>query len=164
MKKLTDVLKIRKSAWFKFGILIKKWLTQDAIKGLTQGNEIGYKSIVYKDYKSRGMKAKTLKRKVKPYDGVAIKSRKTGTINMMLTGQLFRGLFPSGIIRTRKYVTGVIMAYKNKDAGKIEGNEDRGVNVRTLNEKNIKKAQKEIMRMLDKPIKEYVNEKIIIKV
>lgn len=159
MNKLKDILKIKKSIWYKLGIYIKKWITQDAIKGLTQGDKVPYKNSTYKDYKKRGMKAKTLNRHVKPYDGVSIKNRRTGFVNMMLTGQLFAGLFPVKALNN-----GIVMSYKEKDEKKIEGNEARGVNIRTLNEKNQKKALKYYSDALEKNIKEYTKKEIIIKI
>ena len=158
MKKLKDVLKIRKSAWMKLGIFIKKWITTDAMVGVVQGKQRPYKSQSYKDYKSRGMRRKTDGKLLKSMNNHNPKNTLTKNVNMMLTGRLFKGLKP--VSSTYHSVT---MSYNASDADKIEGAEDNGTNIRTLSPKNQRNVKKEIMIMLDKPIKEYVNEKIIIK-
>ena len=116
-----------------------------------------YRSEKYKEYKRLWMAKKTGGTKIKPYVGVSVRSNKTRSVNMLLTGQLIDGLEYHSSDKTS-----LTMSYKKKDENKIKGNEDLGRDIRTLNEVNIKKVKKQIVKYFDANIRKHIKKNITI--
>jgi hypothetical protein len=90
----------------------------------------------------------TTGKRLKAYQGVSITSRETSFVNMILTGQLFRGL------KVKSYdETGVTIGYDSKDAMKIVGNRAYGREVVGLNDDNIKKVKEELIKGIDENLR-----------
>lgn len=86
-------------------------------------------------------------------------SNHTASVNMMLTGFTISGL---------KYKnsddTSMTIGYLDKDGDKIEGNENWGRDIRTLNDKNKDKTLKLLEDEFLKNIKDWEKTRIVIKV
>jgi len=77
----------------------------------------------------------------------------------MVTGQTGKGLHLDEILPN-----GVVMAYMPEDAKKILGNEDMGRIITTLSEKNQKIIFKMFSDMLDKIVKDWARQDIVLTV
>jgi hypothetical protein len=133
--------------WADIWVTIKNRINRDAKSGILQGenHSDNYVSKSYKKYKNNYMNRftdRTGKKgsKLKAYTGQSIKSNKTDKVNMILTGQLFNRLTKSA-----SGAYSVTMDYGKENEMKIEGNEERGRDVRNYNDKNMN----ELTRKLD---------------
>ena len=97
--------------------------------------------------------------RLKSYSGISIASNQTQQVNMMVTGQTGKGLHLDEILPN-----GVVMAYMPEDAKKILGNEDMGRIITTLSEKNQKIIFKMFSDMLDKIVKDWARQDIVLTV
>lgn len=95
--------------------------------------------------------------RLKGYKGVSIESGETSFVNLILTGQMFRGLKP--ISSDEMSVT---MSYAQKDAGKVLGAKRFGRIITSLNKSNIEKVKEELVKEYDKHIKEGLPKKVTI--
>lgn len=143
----------------KLAVLVKKWIYADMRNGKLQGKQDVYRSKQYTDYKSRYMVGKKKGTKIKPYEGVSVRSNWTTSVNMLLTGQLIDGL---EYYKNNK--TSITLTYQPKDKGKIVGNEELGRNIRTLNKKNIEKTKTQIVKQFDKGIRKELKKRLTINI
>ena len=97
--------------------------------------------------------------RLKSYSGISIASNQTQQVNMMVTGQTGKGLHLDEILPN-----GVVMAYMPEDAKKILGNENMGRIITTLSEKNQKIIFKMFSDMLDKIVKDWARQDIVLTV
>jgi len=98
-------------------------------------------------------------KRLKGYEGAPIASNHTSSVNMLLTGGTIKGLAYSNSNKV-----GMVMAYKQKDAMKIIGNEEQGRDIRTLNNNNMNKVRSEFLKGLDENIREWAKKKLTITV
>lgn len=90
----------------------------------------------------------TTGKRLEGYQGVTITSRETSFVNMILTGQLFKGL------RVKRYDgEGVEIGYDPKDRKKIEGNRVYGREVVGLNDENIAKVKEMLIKAMGDNLK-----------
>ena len=126
----------------------QKYKTND-MRRFSDGKRLGsprtLKNGVTKQYKNNGLQGKPV--------------TKSSTPNMYLTGETINGLDYQSSNNNS-----MIMSYKQKDAMKIIGNEEYGRDIRTLNEKNMQKVQKQFLDGLDKNIREWARKKVVITV
>ena len=122
--------------------------------------------IVTKNLYFRNRKAKYTQKnptgtgkRLKSYSGISIASNQTQQVNMMVTGKTGKGLHLDEILPN-----GVVMSYKSEDAKKILGNEDMGRIITTLSEKNQKIIFKMFSDMLDKIVKDWAKQDIVLTV
>lgn len=101
-----------------------------------------------KKAKTRKGKTYTTGERLSEYKGVSISSRETSFVNMILTGELFRGLKVRSIDNS-----GVTIGYESKDAGKILGNQKYGRQIVGLRDENIKKVKDELVKGLSEELK-----------
>lgn len=135
--------------WEKIGERMAFLIAEDAENGIMQNGTRyhKYRSTQYMRYKNNymnrftkgGKKAKynsktlrTIGTKLKNYTGAQVISNTTTYVNMILTGELFRGL------KTNKVVIedGVKIFYDSNDSGKVLGNRDLGRDVWGLRKEN----------------------------
>lgn len=173
---ISEVLEFKVPFWKQLAQSIKKWIWADMLKGEVQsyiGGRAKYYSAQYKKYKTNEMKRFTDGKRlgsprqlkdgtVKNYKNNALIGKNTNTSstpNMLLTGETIKGLdYLSSDSRN------MIMSYKEKDAGKIKGNEDLGRDIRTLNEANMTKLKAAFEKEIDKNIRNWCKKTLIITV
>lgn len=143
-----------KAFWQKIGVRAAALIRDDASNGIMQDNQrdIPYKSKQYMDYKSRFMRAKTLNRKIKPYNGVSVINNDVSKVNMTLTGEMFNRLEESP--KAWSDDTGVTISYNEElDGGKVKGNQDLGREIVALRPENQEIIFDEILAQLDENIR-----------
>ena len=143
----------------KLSIFVKKFIYADMRKGKLQGKQDIYRSKRYIEYKKRYMVGKEKGTKIKSYEGVSVRSNRTESVNMLLTGQLIDGLEYDSNTKTTITVT-----YQDKDRGKIKGNENMGRDVRTLNKGNVGRVKQEIVKKFNQGITKHLKKNITINV
>ena len=152
----------------KLGLAEKRWIRDDALKGISQGlvaTKFGsYTSEAYKKYKANYMKRFTDRTgakgtKLKAYQGQAVVSNETGFVNETLTGAMFRDMFVEEAIDNS-----VTISYAAKDAGKVLGAQDRDRIIVDLNQANRDKAVDEIFKIVSKNVDDWAKEDISITI
>lgn len=138
-----------KKLWARIGKLVAQWIYKDAQQGIFQnGQSDTYRSAQYKKYKANDMRRFTDNKRLKSMYAASISSHETSFVNMILTGQMFRGL------KVKKVMPdGVEVGYEPKDAKKIEGNKKYGREVLGLRDENIQKVKAELINSLDDELK-----------
>uniref|UniRef100_A0A6M3JXB9 Uncharacterized protein n=1 Tax=viral metagenome TaxID=1070528 RepID=A0A6M3JXB9_9ZZZZ len=181
MKLAANITKFTPSFWRKVGAFAVKWIREDTQKGIFQNDmrHDTYRSAQYKKYKQNDMRRFTKGKKLgygratqssrsggsvqstvqgtrlKAYAGKSIASNQTSFVNMLLTGDLLKGL------KTRTADnSSVTIAYDSADAGKLLGNEKYGRAMRTLRPANIDKVASLVSDFLDGKLKEWCSEPI----
>ena len=156
---LYKVLKLTPNFWREVGVNVKKWIKKDMREGRLQTDtQYNYKSNQYKKYKSKFMN-KLDGRKVKSVRGTSVQSNWTNSVNMLLTGQLIDGL---STIKTD--TQSVTLKYADKDKMKLIGNPEYAKGLLTLSGENKEKVKKMVIRELEKSMKDWAKQKIVISV
>jgi hypothetical protein len=119
-----------------------------------------YKSKTYKEYKARHMDAKTLTRKIKPYDGVAVISNETRFVNATLTGKLLDSIK----YKPDRDGYGGVIYWELEHHKKLEGLQDRGYDLIGLTKENRDFIIEEILKRLDPEIRKEFEGNITINV
>jgi hypothetical protein len=152
----------------KIGLLEKRWIKEDALKGISQGlvaQRFGnYTSEAYKKYKANYMKRFTDRTgnkgtKLKSHQGQAVVSNETAFVNETLTGAMFRDMFVQEAIDNS-----VTISYAAKDAGKVLGAQDRNRIIVDLNKDNRDKVVDEMFKVISKNIDDWSKEDINITI
>ena len=156
---IPKALYFTKSFSKKLAVFVKKWIYADMRKGRLQGKQDVYRSKQYTEYKNRFMVGKKKGTKIKPYEGVSVRSNWTTSVNMLLTGELIDGL---EYYKNDK--TSITLTYQDKDRGKIKGNEELGRSVRTLNDKNMKRVKTKMVKQFDKEIRKHLKKNITVNI
>lgn len=137
------------NTWKRIGKLVTQWIYKDAQQGMFQnGKRDNYRSEQYKKYKANNMRRFTDGKRLKTKYATSVSSNETSFVNMILSGQLFRGLKVKSFDNT-----GVVVGYDPKDAMKIEGNRPYGREVLGLRDENIQKVKDELMNGLSDELK-----------
>lgn len=155
---MKEILTIRKSFWTKLGDLIRNWIHEDAENGILQNGVHQYISKQYKKYKANYMNSfvRNKGKKLKSVKGQSVKSNRTSSVDMILTGRTMQGLHVASV--TDDSVT---MSYKDKDTDKIVGNEEKYNRVIAgLSEKNTNKALEEYSQAIDKNLNAWAKKEI----
>ena len=170
---IITVIDFKKSFWLKTAQYIKKWIKNDMLNGEVQESQGKPYNAKYRKYKSHEMRRFSDNKKLgsprtlkdgttKTYKNNNYYGKNTNTSatpNMLLTGETIKGL----AYKTSNKQS-MIMSYKKKDADKIAGNEKLGRDIRTLNDKNMKKLQTKFEEEIGKNLRQWCNKKIILTV
>jgi hypothetical protein len=157
---INNIIKLSKSFWTKTGQLALQWIRADAEKGKFQNNTSNhpYKSEQYKKYKANDMRRFTTKSgkqaktaiqgkgnktygsggRLKEFYTKHIESRQTQFVNMILTGDLFKGFK----VKKSDNTSVTIGFNPNKaDIGKLTGARDLGRELVGLSKENVEKVK-----------------------
>ena len=144
---INDLLKMGNDFFSVVGKKAVKWIQNDSRNGILQEPlKDTYRSAEYMRRKASRFNRKDGKGKIAGFSG-QMSSTRTDYVDMRLTGKLMRGLRLIGT--NPKYA---LIAYRNEDAKKLEGNAVLGRNIVTVNEKNHMKFARLAMRKLEKNI------------
>ena len=158
--------KIPKQFWQELAISVKKMIRTDSMAGevqeytsqtrATSGGAKNY-SKGYKKYKNNYMNRFTDGKKLKSYAGKSVADNTTASVNMRLTGKTIEGLHLEQVL-----VNGIILSYQESDRKKIEGNEEMGRVITTLNQKNKDKVLDLYSAQLDKSLQAWCKDTVTI--
>jgi hypothetical protein len=160
--RIKNLLKLDYAFLTKLESRIRGWIKDDMIRGEMQApNSFNY-SKQYAKYKRKGMKTKKGKN-LASLRGQGVHSTHASSVNMYLTGDLIAGLHADKK-KSSARSSYVVMRYDKKDEVKLIGNIKYADYILTLSKKNIKKAMKLITNELNKRLRLYAKQKIIIRV
>jgi hypothetical protein len=158
--------KIPKQFWTDLYFSVRKMIREDSLAGEVQeytqqtrptsGGAKGY-SKGYAKYKANYMNRFRDGKKLKAYAGKSVSNNLVSSVNMRVTGHTIEGLYLQQVI-----TNGIILSYRESDRKKIEGNEEMGRVITTLNQKNKDKVLDLYSAQLDKSLQAWCKDTVTI--